>query len=76
MIAGAVKNVLMGVSVGGVFYNTTDPFSIQGALFQGGLFIMLGKSKAARIVSLIGTCHELTCLQAQCRAPRVSCKIV
>lgn len=43
IIAGAVKNVLMGVSVGGVFYNTDDEISIQGALFQAGLFIMIGK---------------------------------
>jgi len=43
IIAGAVKNVLMGVSVGGVFFNTRDQISIQGALFQAGLFIMLGE---------------------------------
>lgn len=43
IIAGIVKNVLMGVSVGGVFWNTTDELSIEGALFQAGLFIMLGK---------------------------------
>jgi ABC-type multidrug transport system ATPase subunit len=30
LIAGAVKNILMGVSVGGVFFNTTDPLSIHG----------------------------------------------
>jgi hypothetical protein len=42
IIAGAVKNVLMGVSVGGVFFSTDDELSIQGALFQAGLFIMLG----------------------------------
>ena len=43
IIAGAVKNVLMGVSVGGVFWSTDDVISIQGALFQAGLFIMLGE---------------------------------
>ena len=43
IIAGAAKNVLMGVSVGGVFFSTTDALSIQGALFQAGLFIMLGE---------------------------------
>jgi hypothetical protein len=43
IIASLVKNILMGVSVGGVFFNTTDPISIQGCLFQAGLFIMLGK---------------------------------
>jgi hypothetical protein len=39
----AVKNVVMGLSVGGVFYNSTDPVSIQGALFQALLFVVLGK---------------------------------
>lgn len=42
IIAGMVKNILMGVSVGGAFFNTEDQLSIQGALFQAGLFIMLG----------------------------------
>lgn len=42
IIAGAAKNILMGASVGGVFFNTTDALSIHGALFQAGLFIMLG----------------------------------
>ena len=43
LIANAVKNIIMGVSVGGVFYQTTDVVSILGVLFQGMLFIMLGK---------------------------------
>jgi hypothetical protein len=43
IIAGAVKNVLMGVSTGGCFFSTDDVISIQGALFQAGMFIMLGK---------------------------------
>jgi ABC-2 type transporter len=43
IIAGVVKNVLMGVSVGGAFFSTDDEVSIRGALFQAGLFIMLGK---------------------------------
>jgi ABC-2 type transporter len=46
IIASFVKNVLMGISVGGVFFNTSDPISIQGCLFQAGLFIMLGKTVA------------------------------
>ena len=41
--AGTVKNILMGVSVGGVFFDTVDPISIEGALFQAGLFVMLGE---------------------------------
>lgn len=36
------KNVVMGVSVGGVFFNSVDPISIQGALFQALLFVVLG----------------------------------
>lgn len=43
IIAAAFKNVIMGVSVGGVFFSTVDTVSIEGALFQAGLFIMLGK---------------------------------
>jgi hypothetical protein len=42
IFAGAAKNILMGVSVGGAFFSTEDQLSIQGALFQAGLFIMLG----------------------------------
>lgn len=47
IIAGVAKNVLMGVSVGGAFFSTDDQLSILGALFQAGLFIMLGKSRTA-----------------------------
>lgn len=43
IIAGAIKNVIMGISVGGAFFSTDDVFSIQGALFQAGMFIMIGK---------------------------------
>jgi ABC-type multidrug transport system ATPase subunit len=39
-----MKNVIMGVSVGGVFFNSVDPISIQGALFQALLFVVLGKN--------------------------------
>lgn len=28
--------------MGGVFFDTVDPVSIQGAMFQAGLFVMLG----------------------------------
>lgn len=42
LIANAVKNVIMGVSVGGVFYQTQSVVSIYGVLFQLNLFIMLG----------------------------------
>lgn len=42
LIANAAKNVIMGISVGGVFFQTDDPVSIIGVLFQGMLFVMLG----------------------------------
>ena len=42
LIANAVKNSIMGISVGGVFFQTEDVISILGVLFQGMLFIMLG----------------------------------
>jgi ABC-type multidrug transport system ATPase subunit len=41
LIANTIKNVIMGVSVGGVFFQTDDPVSILGVLFQGMLFVML-----------------------------------
>ena len=44
LIANAVKNAIMGISVGGVFFQTEDVISILGVLFQGMLFIMLGKA--------------------------------
>jgi ABC-type multidrug transport system ATPase subunit len=42
LIANAIKNVIMGVSVGGVFFQTDSVVSIYGVLFQLNLFIMLG----------------------------------
>jgi len=45
--ANAIKNVIMGISVGGVFYQTTNTASIFGVLFQGMLFIMLGAMTSA-----------------------------
>ena len=45
--AAAVKNVLMGVSVGGVFNSVENEISITGALFQAGLFIMLSAIQAS-----------------------------
>jgi ABC-2 type transporter len=62
IIAGVVKNVLMGVSVGGVFFNTVDELSIQGALFQAGLFIMLGKLRVLGLLCLhaLALCLKLS----------------
>lgn len=42
IIAGVFKNVIMGLSVGGCYFSTKNVISIQGALFQAGLFIILG----------------------------------
>jgi ABC-type multidrug transport system ATPase subunit len=42
LIANTIKNAIMGISVGGVFYQTEDVISTLGVLFQGMLFIMLG----------------------------------
>ena len=42
LIANAAKNMIMGISVGGVFFQTDDVVSILGVLFQGMLFVMLG----------------------------------
>lgn len=47
IIAAAVKNVIMGLSVGGCYMNTENVISIQGALFQAGLFIILGAMQSA-----------------------------
>jgi ABC-type multidrug transport system ATPase subunit len=42
LFANAAKNMIMGISVGGVFFQTDDVVSILGVLFQGMLFVMLG----------------------------------
>ena len=71
LIAGAIKNIIMGVSVGGIYFSTTDVISIQGALFQGILFIMLGmsvKQSMKRKTWLKLTCHL-------CRRKQVPCRI-
>ena len=47
LIANAVKNVIMGVSVGGVFFQTTSITGIYGVCFQVMLFIMLGAMVSA-----------------------------
>jgi ABC-type multidrug transport system ATPase subunit len=47
LIANAAKNIIMGISVGGVFFQTDDVVSILGVLFQGMLFIMLGAMTTA-----------------------------
>jgi len=47
IIASAVKNIIMGVSVGGCYMSTLNTISIEGALFQAGLFIILGSMQSA-----------------------------
>ena len=41
IVAGVVKNILMGVSVGGVFANNFNEVDLSSIFFQAGLFIML-----------------------------------
>ena len=45
--ANTIKNIVMGISVGGVFHQTNSTDSIFGVLFQGMLFIMLGAMTSA-----------------------------
>jgi len=47
IIANIIKNVVMGMSVGAVFWQTDSTSSIFGVLFQGTLFIMLGAMTSA-----------------------------
>lgn len=42
IIAAAVKNIIMGLSVGGCYLSTRNTIQIEGALFQAVLFIILG----------------------------------
>jgi ABC-type multidrug transport system fused ATPase/permease subunit len=42
-----VRNVINGASVGGAFLNADDFISIQGALFQTGVFILLGSLQSS-----------------------------
>jgi energy-coupling factor transporter ATP-binding protein EcfA2 len=42
-----VRNVINGASVGGAFFNAGDFISIQGALFQTGIFILLGSLQSS-----------------------------
>jgi ABC-type multidrug transport system ATPase subunit len=37
-----VRNIINGSSVGGAFFNASDFLSISGALFQTGIFVLLG----------------------------------
>ncbi len=42
LLFSVIRNVINGASVGGAFLNADDFISIQGALFQTGIFILLG----------------------------------
>jgi ABC-type multidrug transport system ATPase subunit len=42
LMFSVIRNVVNGASVGGAFLNAQDFISIQGALFQTGIFILLG----------------------------------
>lgn len=45
LLVNTIKNVVMGISVGAVFYQTEIYASIFGVFFQTNLFIMLGEKK-------------------------------
>ena len=47
LFANAIKNLIMGVSVGGVFYQTESITGIYGVLFQVMMFILLGAMVSA-----------------------------
>ncbi len=66
LCAGYLTFVLSGVSVGGVFFDTVDPVSIQGAMFQAGLFVMLGTSVVSHFLK-IDLCLTFL-LKVQCKA--------
>lgn len=42
LLFSVIRNVINGASVGGAFFNAHDFISLQGALFQTGIFILLG----------------------------------
>ena len=75
LIANAVKNMIMGISVGGVFFQTEDVVSILGVTFQGMLFIMLGTFECVIVKrNLLGYRMEFTVVsklfstQVQCKS--------
>jgi len=47
LLVNTIKNVVMGISVGAVFYQTDEYVSIFGVFFQTNLFIMLGAMLSA-----------------------------
>ncbi|KAG7358645.1 ABC-2 type transporter [Nitzschia inconspicua] len=58
-----VRNIINGASVGGAFFNTTDFLSIQGAMFQTGIFVLLGS-----LQSISGLVSEKTIYDKQANA--------
>ena len=42
LLFSVIRNVINGASVGGAFFNAQGFISIQGALFQTGIFVLLG----------------------------------
>jgi ABC-2 type transporter len=74
IIAGVAKCIAMGVSVGGVFINTDDAFSIQGAFFQAGLFIMLGTTGRVVLHLLANKLISLLCQRGDARGFDYACR--
>lgn len=64
LIANAIKNIIMGVSVGGVFFQTDNYISIFGVCFQINLFIMLGKALA--ILQSLYSCSANSSVGIRC----------
>jgi ABC-type multidrug transport system ATPase subunit len=58
-----VRNIINGASVGGAFFNATDFLSIQGAMFQTGIFVLLGS-----LQSISGLVSERTIYDKQANA--------
>eukprot|EP00977_Amphora_coffeiformis_P016604 scaffold5169_cov172-Amphora_coffeaeformis.AAC.35 len=65
IMASTVKNVLMGLSCGGIFFGTDNPISIQGSLFQAGMFVLLGTFNTCS--TWITALSFLSCFVCGCR---------
>lgn len=63
LIFSVVRNIINGASVGGAFLNATDFLSIQGAMFQTGIFVLLGS-----LQTISGLVSERTIYDKQANA--------
>jgi ABC-type multidrug transport system ATPase subunit len=58
-----IRNIVNGASVGGAFFNASETQSIQGALFQTGIFVLLGS-----LQTISGLVQERTIYDKQSHA--------